>query len=170
MIGLDGRVRWARMIVAAATVALALGAAACGSEDDDGGGGATAAGDTASGDAGGPASADPKDPEAQIRAAFAAYVDSVFAGDYEKTCGLVSSAQHRILRKMGGKCERQFRTLLGGEPPGSAKPRIVKLQVKGNKAKLRALTEGDAASRPLDFVRERGEWKVASGVATDPGN
>lgn len=166
MTGLEVRAREARFGMAAVVAALVFGLAACGSDDDGDGDGANAVGNGGASAAGSAAGGDSDDPKAQVRAVFAAYVDNIYAGDYKTACGLVSDAQHRILRRNRANCVKQYEFLLGGESPGSPKPRIVKLRVTGDKAKVRAHTVGDAASRPVQLRREGGEWKIDSGVAS----
>jgi hypothetical protein len=141
---------------------LALTAAACGSDDDDNGGGGSGDGGNAAASQGGsdgsssPASGD----EAEIRAVYAKFTDSVFEQNARAACATMTpTAQKRFAGE--GTCAEGLANLFGERRPGAAKPKIRALKVDGDRAIANARSEDAKQTSVIQFVKRGNEWLIA---------
>ena len=176
MVVLEGR--FARGLVVAGLAALALFVGGCGSDDDGGGaggGGGSAAAETASDGVGASGGGDRVGGEAaggdaaQIRATFKTYVDSLFAGDYEKACDQATAAERHAVRVISKlPCEVQFRSVFKANPLQPPKPRVMSVKVVDGENAIAGIDTGDK-SKPYRMRMRKvgGVWKIDNSLVTD---
>lgn len=164
MIGTDTRVGL-RIAALVAALVLAFGAGACGGSDDDGDAANVSAQDGAGqADGGGAAT-----PEEEIRTLYTSFIQSMYKKDVKDMCGKITpEGQKRFVKQTeqlittGKTCTSRLKAMLDAWELGESKPRIVKMDVNGDKATILTRT-GDSERYPVTFVKANGEWKINGG-------
>jgi hypothetical protein len=161
-----------RLLAATMLTGVALLASGCGdSNGDDGGGDATGAQATSDqreqgSDEG---AAETLDDDAQIKAVYAKLTDAFYADDATAFCDLLTKSAQRELASVAPKpmsCVEFVTDLVAEDKQGrkgDARPSIVKLTVKGDRAV--ALTKTPRSLRyRVTFVKQDGTWKINGGI------
>ena len=149
---------------AAFCAAVALAVSGCGSGDDadgDAGGSGDAAAKTSEQP---PAARDSGTPEDRIRATYAALIDAFYDHDAAEFCALMSEAGKRqMIEATGAKdCETHVDKLVALDKtgrPGDAKPKLVKVTVRGDRALAVAKTPR-SLRYGVKFAQEGDTWVV----------
>jgi hypothetical protein len=102
--------------------------------------------------------------EAAVARSFTAFSKSLYAGKWEQACAMMTPAGRRQYAGGGAGCVGTF-SLLGAKALRRSKPKLLGVEVAGDKAVLKV----KAPSGPRDrvrFERRDGAWMVAGNVGS----